>query len=141
MNLANPSQHGILHVPSMHPVGVTLDRLEEAARAHGLKVFARLDQAQEAEAVGLTLRATQVLLFGNPAAGTQLMQASVTAALDLPLRAVAWIDTRGQVWLTYDDPAYLGERHGLANDLVMLIAGIHMLVHQAASASPAGQDT
>lgn len=120
--------NGMVHLRSARSASATLDRLEEMARVRGTKVFARLDQAREAAAVGLALRPTQLLLFGNPKAGTLLMQASTSVALDLPLRALAWEDDGGQSWVTYDDPAYLGERHGLSPELLRGIEGIHALV-------------
>ncbi len=119
---------GMIHVRSAFTASATLDRLETAARGKGMKVFARIDQASEAAQVGLILRPTQLLLFGNPKAGTLLMQASTSVALDLPLRALAWEDADGQAWVTYDDPAYLGGRHGLSAELLGGIEGIHALV-------------
>ncbi len=124
--------NGMIHVRSAYGVTATLDRLEAEARAGGLKIFARIEQASEAARVGLTLRPTQLLLFGSPRAGTLLMQASFSVALDLPLHALAWEDADGQAWVTYDDPAYLGTRHGLSPELLRPIEGIHALVGAAA---------
>ena len=106
-------ERGIVSLPSPYPVGETLDRLEAALRAKGIKIFARIDQRAEAEQVGLTLRPTQLLLFGDPHAGTPLMAAFPSLAIDLPLKALAWEDEAGQVWLSYNSLAYLQQRHGL----------------------------
>ncbi|MFC4453749.1 DUF302 domain-containing protein [Deinococcus sonorensis] len=124
---------GMHVVPSAFPPAETVDRLEAILRERHFRVFARIDQAQEARQVGLTLRPTILLLFGDPQSGTALMQASTTAALDLPLRIVAWQDAAQHAWVTYDDPAYLGRRHHLPDDLVARISGIHALVHAAAA--------
>ncbi len=83
--------------------------------------------------MGLDLRPTELLLFGNPKAGTLWMQANPTVALDLPLRAVVWQDDHRQVWITYDDPAYLGWRHGLTDEVVAQIAGVRAFMERAAN--------
>ncbi|WP_045234777.1 DUF302 domain-containing protein [Deinococcus pimensis] len=126
---------GVIHVPSAHPARESLDRLDARVRAAGLTVFLRLDQTQEAARVGLTLRPTLLLVFGAPRAGTALMQASETVALDLPLRAVAWEDDRGDRWISYVDPTTLAARHHLPPDLIDAINGIGALVHAAATST------
>jgi uncharacterized protein (DUF302 family) len=123
--------HGIESIPSPYPVGETLDRFEAAARAKGMRIFLRLDQRREAEKVGLTLRPTELLLFGSPKAGTQLMDAAPSAALDLPLKVLAWEDARGQVWLSYNSPDFLKQRHALTDEQVSLVAGIGNLLAEA----------
>lgn len=92
----------------------TIDRLETAIKAKGMKVFARIDHAAGAAAVGLTLRPTEVVIFGNARGGTPLMQSVQTLGIDLPLKALVWQDTAGVTWLSYNDPAWLAERHGLS---------------------------
>ena len=119
---------GIANLASPFSVGETLDRVESAARAKGMIIFLRLDQRQEAEKVGLSLRPTQLLLFGNPKAGTLLMNASESIALDLPLKALAWEDAQGKVWLSYTPPAVLQQRHRLSAEQTQLIAGIEPLL-------------
>jgi uncharacterized protein (DUF302 family) len=91
----------------------TMDRLEAEIKAKGLTVFARIDHAAGAAQVGLALRPTEVLIFGNARGGTPLMQASQTAGIDLPLKCLVWQDEAGKTWLSYDDPAWIAHRHGL----------------------------
>lgn len=104
---------GLISVKSPYPVGQTIDRLQAGAEQHGLKVFARIDHAAGATSVGKTLRPTELLVFGNPQGGTPLMECAQSAGIDLPLKALAWQDESGQVWLGYNDPAYLARRHGI----------------------------
>ena len=92
----------------------TIDRLETAIKAKGMTVFARIDHAAGAAVVGLTLRPTEVVIFGNARGGTPLMQSVQTLGIDLPLKALVWQDTAGATWLSYNDPAWLAERHGLS---------------------------
>ena len=98
------------------PLGTkeTMDRLETLAKSKGLMVFARIDHAAGAAKVGKTLRPTEVLIFGNPTGGTPLMECAQTAGIDLPLKALVWQDSDGQVWLGYNDPGYLAQRHHAA---------------------------
>ena len=122
---------GIIRLPSKHSVPDTLDRVEAALRAKGIKVFARIDHGGEAAAVGLTMPPTQLLIFGNPKGGTPIMLVAPTAAIDLPLKALAWQDREGKVWLGYNDPAYIARRFGLTDDQVKTIAPIGALLEQA----------
>ena len=92
----------------------TVSRLETAVKAKGMTVFARIDHAAGAAAAGLTLRPTEVLIFGNARGGTPLMQAVQTLGIDLPLKALVWQDASGKTWLSYNDPAWLAHRHGLS---------------------------
>jgi len=92
----------------------TIDRLETAIKAKGMTVFARIDHAAGAAVVGLSLRPTEVVIFGNARGGTPLMQSVQTLGIDLPLKALVWQDTAGATWLSYNDPAWLAERHGLS---------------------------
>ncbi len=107
------SERGLITIESRHSVAETIDRLADAATAAGLNVFGRVDHGAGAEQVGMPLRATQLLLFGNPRGGTPLMQDQQTAGIDLPLKALAWEDADGKVWLTYNEAAWLAQRHGL----------------------------
>ncbi len=104
---------GLVTIPSQHSVKSTLDRLEAALQAGGVTIFARIDHAAGAASVGMALRPTEVLIFGNPRAGTPLMQSVQTVGLDLPLKVLAWEDAHGAVWVTYSDPAWLAARHGI----------------------------
>jgi uncharacterized protein (DUF302 family) len=92
----------------------TIDRLETAIKAKGMTVFARIDHAAGAAVVGLSLRPTEVVIFGNARGGTPLMQSVQTLGIDLPLKALVWQDTAGATWLSYNDPVWLAERHGLS---------------------------
>ena len=91
----------------------TIDRLESILAKKGITVFARIDHAAGAEKIGSNLTATQLLIFGNPKLGTPLLQQQRTIAIDLPLKAIAWEDTHGKVWLGYNDPDYISQRHNI----------------------------
>ncbi len=108
------ADNGLTTIASRHGVKVTIDRLEAAVSAKGLTVFARIDHAAGAAAVGMPLRPTELLIFGNAKGGTPLMQAQQTIGIDLPLKALAFEDAAGKTWLAYNDPAWLAARHGLA---------------------------
>lgn len=123
--------NGIISQPSPHSVVETINRLEALLQAKGITIFARIDQQAEAEKVGLNMRPTQLLLFGNPKAGTPLMVAEPTIALDLPLKVLAWEAMDGKVWLSYNDPNYLKQRFSISEDLVKNIAVIAPLIEQA----------
>lgn len=122
---------GVVTVPSAYAATETLDRLAALLRQKGLTVFLRLDQQAEARRVGLTLRPTHLLLFGNPAAGTLMMQAVPQSALDLPLKAVAWEDDQHQTWVSYNDPTYLQQRYHLTDALLQTITGAGALIDVA----------
>ncbi len=92
-----------------------MDRLENIVKERGLIVFNRIDHAAGAAKIGKTLRTTELLIFGNPSGGTPLMECEQTSGIDLPLKALVWQDAAGQVWLGYNDPAFLAQRHGVAS--------------------------
>jgi uncharacterized protein (DUF302 family) len=94
----------------------TMNRLETAVKAKGMTVFARIDHAAGATAVGSSLRPTELLIFGNPKGGTPLMQSVQTVGIDLPLKALVWQDAAGDTWLSYNDPTWLAQRHGLGGE-------------------------
>ena len=102
---------GLVAVKSPHSAVATLDKLESLVEQRGLTVFARIDHAAGAAKIGQTLRPTALLIFGNPQGGTPLMQCAQTAGIDLPLKMLVWEDAQGKVWLGYNDPAYLAQRH------------------------------
>lgn len=104
---------GVIAIPSGYSVEVTIDRLVAALKANGNTVFARIDHAEGAKAAGLTMKPAQVLIFGNPKVGTPIMLAGPTAAIDLPMKALAYEDAGGKVWLAYNDPAWIARRHGI----------------------------
>jgi uncharacterized protein (DUF302 family) len=103
---------GLMTIKSSHPAKETVNRLEAAVKAKGLTVFARIDHAGGASAVGLSLRPTELLIFGNAKGGTPLMQAGQTIGIDLPLKALVWQDDSDETWLSWNDPAWLAARHG-----------------------------
>jgi uncharacterized protein (DUF302 family) len=103
---------GLVAVKSPHEVGDTMDRLEMVVTEKGMTVFARIDHAAGAAKVGMAMRPTQLLIFGNPKGGTPFMVCTQTVAIDLPLKMLAWQDESGQVWLAYNDPVFLAIRHG-----------------------------
>jgi uncharacterized protein (DUF302 family) len=105
---------GIISIGSRHSVVETAARISAALHAKGITVFAVIDQSREAAKVGLTLRPTQLIIFGDPKAGTALMNASPSLAIDLPLKALIWEDAGGKVKVSYNSPRYLQQRHSLA---------------------------
>jgi len=121
---------GLVTVLSPYSVPETLDRLETLLRQKNVNIFARVDHSGEAEKVGLQMPPTQLLIFGNPKGGTPLMLAAPLSAIDLPLKALAWQDTEGKVWLSYNEPQYLKARYGLADDLLPPISGAISLLKQ-----------
>lgn len=108
---------GLVTLRSAHDVAATLARLTSALDAKGVTIFARIDHAAGAQSAGLALRPTTLMVFGNPAAGTPLMQQAQTAGIDLPLKALVWQDADGATYLSYDDPAWIAARHGLGPQL------------------------
>jgi len=123
--------NGMVHLSSPYPVPETLRRLESLLQAKGVTIFARVDHSGEAEKAGLKMRPTQLLIFGSPKAGTPLMVAYPTLAVDLPLKALAWEDADGAVWLSYNSPEYLQQRHKFPGDLLGNIAGPGALMKKA----------
>jgi uncharacterized protein (DUF302 family) len=105
---------GLVAIKSPYPAKETMNRFEDIAKQRGLNVFARIDHAAGAAKVGKTLRPTEVLIFGNPQGGTPFMECEQSVGIDLPLKALVWEDAQGQVWLGYNDPAWLGRRHEAA---------------------------
>ena len=106
---------GLIAVESPYSVKETMDRFEAAAKSRDLNIFLRLDHAQSAKKIGKDLRPTALLVLSNPQGGTPLMACAQTAGIDLPLKALAWHDAAGKVWLAYNDPQYLASRHGADN--------------------------
>lgn len=105
---------GLIALKSPRSATETMARLEDGVKQRGLTVFARIDQPAGAARIGKSLAPTELLIFGNPQGGTPLMECAQTAGIDLPLKALVWQDSAGQVWLGYNDPAYLAQRHGAA---------------------------
>ncbi|MGA3187784.1 MAG: DUF302 domain-containing protein [Bryobacteraceae bacterium] len=122
---------GLVSKASAHSVEETIDRLEGVLREKNVRVFARIDQRAEAEKVGMQMRAMELLIFGNPKAGTPLMIAEPTIGIDLPLKALAWEDGEGKVWLSFNAPGYLEERFSIGEELMKNISGIGGLIELA----------
>lgn len=123
--------NGLDRVPSHYSVEETVRRLEAAFAAKGLQVFAVVDHSGEAEKVGLKMRPTKVVIFGSPKAGTPLMVAAPSLAIDLPLKALVAEDTEGKVSVTYNSPQYLKERHGVPDELIKNLAGAAVVIGKA----------
>jgi len=124
-------ESGIVNVPSRRSVPETLAQLESILAEKGITIFARVDHSGEAKKAGLEMRPTQLLIFGSPKAGTPLMVAAPSLAIDLPLKALVWQDAQGKVWLSYNSPEYLQQRHGIPADLLKNIAGVGALIQKA----------
>jgi len=124
---------GIVHRRSPFSVAVTVERLTEVVGAAGAKLFAVIDHSGEARRAGLTLLDTKVVVFGNPSAGTPVMQASPLAALDLPLKVLVWADDQGSVWMSYLEGQWLAERHGIAADLARPLSAVDTVTGRVAA--------
>lgn len=122
---------GFVRLPTQHSVSVTIDRLEEMLRQKGLLVFARIDFSGDAGRAGLAMLPEQLLIFGNPKAGTPLMLAAPPAGLDLPLKVLAWETADGKVWVGYNDPAYVVHRYGLPEKLAENLAAVVPIIERA----------
>lgn len=107
------SNNGMITVKSHHSVKVTLDRLEAVLKKKGITIVTRWSHDAGAKKVDIALRPTELLIFGNPKLGSHMFTSNQTAGIDLPLKALAWEDEKGQVWLTYNDPQYIADRHGI----------------------------
>jgi len=125
------NENGIVDVPSSHSVDQTVQKLQDILRTRGITLFALIDHSGEAEKAGMKMRPTKLLIFGSPKAGTPLMLAAPSIALDLPLKILVWEDAQGKVWLSYNSPDYLEHRHGLPQDLVRNIAVVGALAVEA----------
>ena len=129
---ATAADTGVVRLSSNHSVADTAARLESALKERGILVFAHLDFAADAARAGLTMRPEQLLIFGNPKAGTPLLVAMPTVGLDLPLKALIWESGDGTVWLAYNDPQYVVRRHGLADALAANLGAVVPILQEAA---------
>src|SRR5712672_3498817 len=129
---------GLTTIPSSCGPQDTMNRLEAAVRAKGMTVFARIDHAAGAVEAGLSLRPTEVLIFGNAKAGTPLMQSVQTIGIDLPLKALVWQDASGDTWLSYNDPAWLAQRHGLGDEMEATVKMITAALNAVTKAATTG---
>jgi uncharacterized protein (DUF302 family) len=123
---------GIRRITSRHSVAATLERLEGLLKERGVMIFARIDFSGDAARAGLTMRPEQMLIFGNPKAGTPLMQSVPAAGIDLPLKALVWEDADGRTQIAYNDPQYIVRRHGLDPALAANLAVVVPLLERAA---------
>ena len=124
-------EEGIVKIPSRHSLDETVDKLKTILKSKGVTLFALIDHSGEAEKVGLTMPPTKLLIFGNPKGGTPLMLAAPSAAIDLPLKILIAEDSQGKVWISYNSPDYLKERHGFPDNLVPNIAVVQALAAAA----------
>lgn len=125
--MSSTTVNGIVNELSSHSVDETADKLKRTLEAKGVTLFALIDHAGEAENVGMKMRPTKLLIFGSPRAGTPLMLAAPSIAIDLPLKILIWEDAEGRVWLSYNDPTYLEQRHSLPHELVENMAVVKTL--------------
>src|SRR4029077_4573022 len=130
--MPSPDNAGIVTISSNHSVDQTVENRKEILKAKGVKLFALVDHSGEAEKAGMQMRPTKLLIFGNPKAGTPLMIASPSIAIDLPLKILVWEDGNGKVWISYNSFAYLQARHHLPQELVPNIAVVEALAAKAA---------
>jgi uncharacterized protein (DUF302 family) len=133
--MSSESSRGLVHLGSLYTVSETIMRLAGIVSSKGLTVLARIDHSGDAARAGLKMNPTELLIFGSSKAGTPLMLASPTAAIDLPLKALAWSDANGNVRLSYNSPEYLAERHSIPSRLLRNIAGMKALCEEAVTRS------
>jgi len=130
-----PNANGIASIASPFSVEATLEKLKAFIASKGLQLFAHIDHRAGAIAAGLDMQPAHVLIFGHAKAGTPLMVASPLLALDLPLRALVWEDAGHKVWVSYNTPEYLAQRHAIPPDLLKNISGVEPLIRAALSAA------
>jgi uncharacterized protein (DUF302 family) len=132
--MTNPieAENGIKKIPSQHSVAVTMQRLQSLLKERGITVFALIDFSADAARAGLVMRSEQLLIFGNPKAGTPLMVAAPVAGLDLPLKALIWEEADGKTWIAYNDPQYIVRRHALEPALGSNLAAVLPILEHAA---------
>lgn len=129
--MSTKPRNGLISLPSNHSGDETLRRLQALLAEKDVKTFALIDHSGEAEKAGLKMPNSKLLIFGNPKAGTPLMQAAPTVAIDLPLKALVWEDEQGRAWLAYNDPEYLRDRHGFPVQLLGNLSGVIALLRKA----------
>ncbi len=129
--MAPAANTGIIDKPSSHSVEQTVEKLKNILQSRGITMFALVDHSGEAEKVGMKMRSTKLLVFGSPKAGTPLILAAPRSAIDLPLKILIWEDGQGKVWVSYNSPDYLKERHSLPQGLLQNIAVVETLAAKA----------
>ncbi len=130
-NMAPTTDNGIINKLSNHSVEQTVERLKSILQSKGVTLFALVDHSGEAEKIGMNMFPTKLLIFGSPKAGTSLMLAAPSIAIDLPLKILIWEDSKGKVWVSYNSPDCIKERHGLPQELLQNIAIIETLASNA----------
>jgi len=125
-------ENGLVDIPSNHSVEETVEKLKGILQAKGITLFALVDHSGEAGKAGMQMRPTKLLIFGNPKAGTPVMLAAPSSAIDLPLKILIWEDAQEKVWVTYNSPIYLQERHNLPPELLQNVGVIETLAKKAA---------
>lgn len=133
---AGAAVNGLKILPTQHTVAEVLSRVQAMARARGLTVFSQIDFSGDAERAGLAMLPTGLIILGSPKAGTPLMVAAPTAAIDLPLKILTWHDAEGRTWVAYNEPEYLQARHGFPAELLRNIAALGALALAAAAQDP-----
>jgi uncharacterized protein (DUF302 family) len=127
------ANNGIIDIPSNHSVDKTVEKLKGILNAKGVTLFALVDHSGEAEKAGMKMPPTKLLIFGSPKAGTPVMLASPSIAIDLPLKVLVWEDAGGKAWVSYNSAAYLKERHGVPEELIKNLAVVETLATNAAN--------
>jgi uncharacterized protein (DUF302 family) len=130
--MAAEKNGGLINIPSNHSVDKTVEKLEAILQLKGIKLFALIDHSGEAIKAGMKMPPTKLLVFGNPKAGTPVMLAAPSSAIDLPLKILIWEDAQGKAWVTYNSPAYLQERHNIPVELLPSVSVIETLAKSAA---------
>ncbi len=125
------TNNGIIDHPSTQSVDKMVEQLQQLLQAKSITLFAIVDHSGEAAKVGLNMKPTKLLIFGNPKAGTPVMLAAPSIAIDLPLKILVWEDAQGKVWLSYNDPAYLQKRHNVPDSLLPNISAAEKLIQEA----------
>ena len=129
--MPSSTDNGIITQPSNHSVDQTVHKLKAILQGKGVTLFALVDHSGEAEKVGMKMHPTKLLIFGSPKGGTPVMQAAPSIAIDLPLKILIWEDAERHVWVSYNSPIYLQQRHGVPADLIKNIAGAGALLAKA----------
>lgn len=127
MSTTPAPNNGVISKPSNHSVEQTVDRLKSVLQSKGVTLFALIDHSGEAEKAGIQMPPTKLLIFGSPKAGTPLMLAAPSIAIDLPLKILVWEDGQGKVWVSYNSTAYLQQRHGVPEELLQNISVVETL--------------
>jgi len=130
--MTDSRDNGIINLPSSHSVDETVERAKQILQSKRINLFALIDHSGEAEKAGIKMRPTKLLIFGSPKAGTPVMLASPSAAIDLPLKILVWEDSDRRVWVSYNSSEYLQKRHDIADDLLKNIAAVGVLAQESA---------